>query len=110
MFTWLRSRGGERRDCMTDVLMQAGTESLVSRGEEALIRKKFIAASLTNTQSGLIPARRNHLAKRILDLVICIPILLLTLPFYLLIMLAIYLDSPGPAIFRQVRAGKDGRP
>jgi lipopolysaccharide/colanic/teichoic acid biosynthesis glycosyltransferase len=95
---------------VTDVLMQAGGELLISGGEEGLIRKKVIAASVINAQSGLIPAKRNHLAKRILDLVICIPILLLTLPFYLLIMLAIHLDSPGPTIFRQVRAGKDGRP
>jgi lipopolysaccharide/colanic/teichoic acid biosynthesis glycosyltransferase len=95
---------------MTDVLVQAREESLIGRGEGDLIRKKFIAASVINAQSGLIPAKRNYLAKRILDLVICIPILLLTLPFYLLIMFAIYLDSPGPTIFRQVRAGKDGHP
>lgn len=93
-----------------DELAQPGGTLLVRRGQEDLITKKLSAASVRNAQSGLIPARRNHLAKRILDLMICIPILLLTLPFYLLIMFAIYLDSPGPTIFRQVRAGKDGRP
>lgn len=93
-----------------DELAQPGGTLLVSRGQEDLITKKLSAASVRNAQSGLIPAGRNHLAKRILDLMICIPILLLTLPFYLLIMFAIYLDSPGPTIFRQVRAGKDGRP
>jgi lipopolysaccharide/colanic/teichoic acid biosynthesis glycosyltransferase len=103
---------GKRRDRMTDVLVQVqgGEKSLVSNEQEALIRQKFSEALVTNAQSGLIPAKRNLLSKRILDLVICLPILLLTSPFYLLIMLAIYLDSPGPTIFRQIRVGKDGRP
>jgi lipopolysaccharide/colanic/teichoic acid biosynthesis glycosyltransferase len=35
--------------------------------------------------------------------------LLLSLPLMVLIFLAIRLDSPGPAIFRQRRVGKDGR-
>jgi lipopolysaccharide/colanic/teichoic acid biosynthesis glycosyltransferase len=35
---------------------------------------------------------------------------LITLPFYPLIILFIRLDSAGPALYRQVRIGKDGRP
>lgn len=36
--------------------------------------------------------------------------LLLTGPVVALLMLAIRMDSPGPALFRQVRVGRDGRP
>lgn len=47
--------------------------------------------------------------KRILDLCICVPILLLCLVPMLLVAVLIRLDSPGPAIFRQERLGKNGK-
>ncbi len=47
--------------------------------------------------------------KRILDLVIAAPLTVLLLPVMLLLALAIRLDSPGPALFRQTRIGRDGR-
>lgn len=50
------------------------------------------------------------LAKRLLDLIIAIPLLILTLPLWLLIVLWIKVDSPGPAIFRQTRIGLKGKP
>ncbi|MBZ5608033.1 MAG: sugar transferase [Acidobacteriia bacterium] len=49
------------------------------------------------------------LAKRISDFVLAAAALILLLPFMLLIALAIRLTSPGPAIFRQVRCGLNGR-
>jgi lipopolysaccharide/colanic/teichoic acid biosynthesis glycosyltransferase len=49
------------------------------------------------------------LAKRWLDLVCAAVLLVLLSPFVVLISLAIRLDSPGPAIFRQKRVGKWGR-
>ncbi|NLL51766.1 MAG: sugar transferase [Peptococcaceae bacterium] len=48
------------------------------------------------------------LAKRILDLVISIPLLVLTSPLWLFIVVWIKLDSPGPAIFKQQRVGLKG--
>ncbi|MGQ9516292.1 MAG: sugar transferase [Anaerolineae bacterium] len=36
--------------------------------------------------------------------------LIILLPLFAIIVLLIRLDSPGPAFFRQVRVGKDGRP
>lgn len=48
--------------------------------------------------------------KRSLDVVISVFALALLLPVFVLIAIAIRLDSPGPVIFRQMRAGRGGRP
>ena len=48
-------------------------------------------------------------AKRILDLICSALLLVLLSPLMGLIALAIRLDSPGPAIFRQTRVGKWGK-
>jgi lipopolysaccharide/colanic/teichoic acid biosynthesis glycosyltransferase len=49
-------------------------------------------------------------AKRALDLSVALTCLVVLAPLLLLIALAIKLDSPGPALFRQVRVGRYGRP
>src|ERR1700750_2480317 len=48
--------------------------------------------------------------KRTFDFLACAMFLLLCSPLLLLVIIAIRLQSPGPAIFKQVRVGKDGRP
>jgi lipopolysaccharide/colanic/teichoic acid biosynthesis glycosyltransferase len=50
------------------------------------------------------------LGKRVVDVVIVVVLLLILLPLFLLIGLLIHLDSPGPIIFRQARAGLGGQP
>ena len=50
------------------------------------------------------PARA---AKRCLDLIICVPLLVLALPIIGACMLLISLTSRGPALFRQERIGRD---
>jgi exopolysaccharide biosynthesis polyprenyl glycosylphosphotransferase len=52
-------------------------------------------------------ARR--LIKSVFDRTVAIAALLLLLPVFLLITVAIRLGDPGPALFRQTRVGKDGR-
>lgn len=47
--------------------------------------------------------------KRIFDFLLALLLLPLILPLFLLIALIIKTDSPGPAIFRQKRVGKNGR-
>ncbi len=47
--------------------------------------------------------------KRLFDVVLAIVLLLISAPVLALIALCIRLDSPGPVIFRQKRAGKDGQ-
>lgn len=49
------------------------------------------------------------IAKRALDLIVAGTAIVLTAPLMLLILIAVRLDSPGPATFSQTRTGKDGR-
>lgn len=50
------------------------------------------------------------MGKRLFDLTISVAGLLLLLPVFLVISLAIKLDSPGPVFFRQERIGRGGVP
>lgn len=59
--------------------------------------------------TGIVPSPRHVLAKRVLDLLVALCALLLTLPFYPVIALAIRLESKGPALYRQVRVGQNGQ-
>jgi exopolysaccharide biosynthesis polyprenyl glycosylphosphotransferase len=57
-----------------------------------------------------VAARLDAVAKRALDVVGALVLLVLLAPLLVLIALAVRLDSPGPALFRQTRAGRHGRP
>src|SRR5579859_2162748 len=48
--------------------------------------------------------------KRAFDVVACVLFLLLFWPILLMIIIAIRLETPGKAIFAQIRVGKNGRP
>ena len=50
-----------------------------------------------------------YFLKRVLDILLAILVLLVPLPLYLLIAVAIKVDSKGPVLFKQERLGKDGR-
>ncbi|GAB6173061.1 sugar transferase [Paradesulfitobacterium aromaticivorans] len=54
--------------------------------------------------------RWQRAAKRILDLAVASVLLILVSPLWLVIVLWIKLDSPGPAIFTQKRVGLGGKP
>jgi lipopolysaccharide/colanic/teichoic acid biosynthesis glycosyltransferase len=59
----------------------------------------------------LVPARGYyHALKRTFDVLVTLMLLVLLLPAMLLCSLAIRLESPGPVLFRQQRAGLEGRP
>jgi len=47
--------------------------------------------------------------KRLMDITVAIAGLLITLPISLVAALMVRLDSPGPVLFKQIRAGLDGR-
>ncbi len=49
------------------------------------------------------------LPRRILERALAAAVLVITFPVMLLVALAIRLDSPGPALFRQKRVGRGGR-
>ena len=60
-----------------------------------------------------IPRRKTRIypvVKRIAGAILSIILLILLAPFFFLVTLAIRLDSPGPALFRQTRIGKGGKP
>jgi lipopolysaccharide/colanic/teichoic acid biosynthesis glycosyltransferase len=50
-----------------------------------------------------------HIVKRILEVIICLVSLPFLLPVFIIIFLAIRLESPGPVFFVQDRIGKGGR-
>jgi exopolysaccharide biosynthesis polyprenyl glycosylphosphotransferase len=56
------------------------------------------------------PSRSTLLLKRLFDVTVASLLLLLTLPLLPIVALAIRLDSKGPVIFSQIRAGFGGRP
>lgn len=47
--------------------------------------------------------------KRVFDIIVSIGILLVTVPIWLLAMLAIKLEDGGPVFYRQIRTGQNGR-
>ena len=49
------------------------------------------------------------MVKATVDAVGAAILLVLVSPLLLVLMIGVWIDSPGPAIFRQVRVGKDGR-
>lgn len=51
-----------------------------------------------------------EIAKRLLDLLVSLAATVVLLPLVIVIVVWIRLSSPGPAIFRQQRAGKNGTP
>jgi len=58
---------------------------------------------------GFAPAARVSWLKRVVDVVLGAIVLALLAPLFLVIALAIKLDSPGSVFYRQERVGKDGR-
>jgi len=48
--------------------------------------------------------------KRVLDIAIAAPLLIILLPVIVMICIAVRLESPGPALFRQRRGGAGGHP
>lgn len=60
--------------------------------------------TLTVAAGPLDPGQR--IAKRLFDLCICIPALIVLAPLLILIAIAVKFDSPGPILFRQRRVGR----
>ena len=56
------------------------------------------------------PGLASERYKRLFDLILVVPGLILLSPFFLLIGILIKIDSPGPAVYRQMRIGKNGKP
>jgi putative colanic acid biosynthesis UDP-glucose lipid carrier transferase len=84
-------------------------------GPESLGGSSSVSGALTTALPSVESAIRvSHPArsfwKRTLDLAASLLLLMLLGPALICVALAVRLDSPGPAIFRQVRTGLGGRP
>jgi lipopolysaccharide/colanic/teichoic acid biosynthesis glycosyltransferase len=55
------------------------------------------------------PLLRQRVAVRTLDLLIAVPAVVVAIPIVLLLMVAVRVDSPGPALFASRRITRDGR-
>ncbi|HID63032.1 MAG TPA: sugar transferase [Anaerolineae bacterium] len=61
-------------------------------------------------QPRVFPYRKEYqIAKRVMDVALCLLAMPLALPLMAICALAIHLDSPGPVLFIQERIGKGGR-
>jgi len=60
-------------------------------------------------QRRLIRGKAYRVVKRAIDLLLCVLVAPLALPLLLLVALLVYVDSPGPILFKQLRTGKGGR-
>lgn len=59
-------------------------------------------------KKGASPFYRDHV-KRVIDLVIAIPVFIIAFIPMIIIGIAVKLDSPGPILFKQDRIGKNGK-
>ena len=69
----------------------------------------IFGAPLIEVNPEIMPAWQFSL-KRGIDIFVSILSMLVLLPFFLILMIAVKLSSPGPIFFRQERIGKHGRP
>ncbi|MHB1380888.1 MAG: sugar transferase [Thermoleophilia bacterium] len=100
-------------------------EEIVNNGVRHDVKVRIIPDSFAYPYSDLdiqeydglamIEVKQPHLdamhkgIKRAMDIGIALVMLLIHLPLWIILALAIRLTSPGPAIFRQTRLGKDGK-
>ncbi len=80
-------------------------ERITGKISVAALRPSFL---IFNEGFGRSPWK--ELAKRVLDIVCAAALLFVTWPVMLAAALLVKLDSPGPALFRQERIGRDGKP
>ncbi|HWF35914.1 MAG TPA: sugar transferase [Solirubrobacteraceae bacterium] len=105
--------GGSVRDVVEAHRMRRVLIAASGRGDEEHMLELTVDASLTTATLSRPCLGLSHsaqLAKRGFDIVIASVLLALIAPLFALIALLITLDSPGPALFRQTRVGRAGRP
>ncbi len=102
----------ERRHLWAMMLKGANVDGMVLIDE----RDRFGAIGIDNSygRTGLLVSRKplsmhKRLRKRIFDLALTVPLILLIAPLMILTAIAIKLDSPGPVLFRQDRIGRGNR-
>lgn len=88
--------------------------AVLDPGLEGIGAHRVHAARLAGvTLAGLTPSRPStptRVVKAVMDRVLAAVLLVALAPLLALLVLLVRLDSPGPAIFRQVRTGRNGVP
>lgn len=69
---------------------------------------RFVDLKLISSRDVSLIRPGYELAKRIMDVSLCLLVLPFLLPLFLLCALLIWLDDPGPIFFKQLRTGKGG--
>lgn len=80
------------------------------RSVKALVDPDHVVVVERINYHALPKKRAYHLIKRVFDVVACCGGLVILSPAMLVMAAAIKLDSPGPALYKQERLGKDGIP
>lgn len=93
---------------ITDAVLAGIPVYHVKQVVESLTGRVAIEHLSENTLGSLTPSQLYLPIKRIIDRLIALFVLILGLPLLLLVGLAIRLDTPGPALFRQPRMGYRG--
>ena len=73
------------------------------------VRLDSLKASWLVYENGFIQGAFRRFMKRTFDIITSSALLIITAPVMLLAVLAIWIDSPGPIIYRQARVGLGGR-
>jgi lipopolysaccharide/colanic/teichoic acid biosynthesis glycosyltransferase len=87
----------------------SSTDESAHDAANAKLARRLVEVQRATAAAGILPAKRSYLLKRWLDLTLAVPTLIVTLPFFPLIMMLIRLDSRGPGLYRQIRVGQNGR-
>jgi lipopolysaccharide/colanic/teichoic acid biosynthesis glycosyltransferase len=82
----------------------------VKQLSESLTGRVEIEKLSENSFGSLVPAQGYFYLKSVIDCLFALLMLPVVLPLMAIIAIAIRLDSPGPAFFRQKRVGHAGRP
>jgi lipopolysaccharide/colanic/teichoic acid biosynthesis glycosyltransferase len=92
--------------------MAASVELILQRIQQNRFMEHSPSSEFPDIDEVFLTFKQNTasmLAKRLFDLILTIPVLIICLPVFLIIAFFIWIDSPGPAIFKQKRVGKEGR-
>ncbi|AVX19584.1 exopolysaccharide biosynthesis polyprenyl glycosylphosphotransferase [Carboxydocella sporoproducens DSM 16521] len=82
---------------------------LIPTLEQLLVLGGKLERSGTELRIILRPQVRMQGLKRLLDLIISLPLLLLLLPLFIIISILVKIDSPGPILYRQQRVTIGGK-
>ena len=93
---------------MADAALHGRMVYQVKQLSESLTGRVSVEQLSENSFGSLVPARGYFHLKSLADLTLALAVLPLVLPLLAVIALAIKLDSPGPALFRQRRVGQAG--